>query len=159
MQECRGDDDLLAHALRVLGHPLILRLAEPEQLEQLVAPGSRRLRLEMMQARDQLEILHGGQRIVDGGRLGHVPDSALDLEWLRDHIEARDESQTRRRANQSRQDLHGRGFAGAVRAEETEDLARLDAEVQIVEGLFAAIAAREVFSPDHEAGPARRPWD
>ena len=48
------------------------------------------------------------------------------------------------------QDAHRRRLAGAVRAEEAEDLAALDAEADIVDGRDAAVALGEVLNLNHE---------
>jgi hypothetical protein len=61
------DDHFLPHAFRELGHALVARVAEAEELEQLALSRSRGLRIEMMQAPDELEVFGGREAVVERG--------------------------------------------------------------------------------------------
>ena len=61
-----------------------------------------------------------------------------------------------RRRQQAGQHLHRRRLAAAVRAEEAEDLAALDAEAHVVDGGEVAEALRQAVRLDRRRGLGRR---
>ena len=66
--------------------------------------------------------------------LGHVADAAPHLRGLADHVVPGDGGGARRGLEQGGQHPQCGGLAGAVRAEERDDLALLDVEVDAVDG-------------------------
>src|SRR5262249_7830904 len=78
-----------------------------------------------------------------------VSDAAPYLERLREHVEARDARGALARRHETRQDLHRRGLAGAVRAEKTDDLSLLDAERHVLDGRDRPVTLREMVDLDH----------
>lgn len=46
-------------------------------------------------------------------------------------------------------DLHGRGFSGAIRAEKSDDFTSADLEIDAVDRLLATVNLREFFDCDH----------
>ena len=82
----------------------------------------------------QHQVLPHGQLGVEREGLGHEADVPARL-----HVAALDRlAEEQRRAlgrrQQAGQHLHGGGLAAAVGAEKSEDLAALDAEVDVVDG-------------------------
>ncbi len=127
---------------------------EPEELEQLVAARVGGLAIEMVQAGDELEVFGGGEAVVERRSLRHVADTSLHVDRLLDDVEAGNPRATARRPDHAGEDLDGGGFAGAVGAQETQDLARLDAQVQTRERYLRAVLACQVVRLDH--GTLRR---
>ena len=71
-----------------------------------------------------------------------VTQPTLYLEWLLGDVIARDRGGTRIGANASTHDIHGGRLAGAVGAEEADDLTFSYAKRDVVQGLDCAIALR-----------------
>ena len=125
------DADALQHALRELAQLQPALGADADLVEQ---PARARAALGgaiAEQPGEVLEQLLGRQVVVEVRILGQVADAALDGE-----IAERPAEQlraARRREDELHQQLQRGGLAGAVGAEEAEDLARLDLERQAVE--------------------------
>jgi hypothetical protein len=81
---------------------------------------------EVVEPADHLEVLEAGQVLVHGGVLTRQPDLRADLRGVADDVEAGDARRALVREQQRGQDSDGGRLAGAVRAEEPEDAARLD---------------------------------
>ena len=146
------DEHLLPHALRELGHALLPRVAQAEELEQLVAARQRRLRIEMVQARDELEVLGRRETVVERRRLRHVPDALLDLE----RVGRRCRSRRRSRGRSSARIIPVRiltvvDLPAPFGPEETENLARLNRHRQINDRELRAVLLREVLGLNHDA--------
>jgi hypothetical protein len=60
--------------------------------------------------------------------------------WLTTQVRARDGRFSRRRCQERGEHAQGRGLAGTVRAEEAEDLACADREVDAADGLDLRLA-------------------
>src|SRR6185295_724623 len=102
---------------------------------------------------DELEILEDAHVGVERRRLGQVPRPAFGLDRLVEDVEAGDNGFALGRRHVAGQYPHRRRLAGAVRAEEAEDLAPLDAEADVLDGGYAAITFREVLDLDHGRSP------
>ena len=110
----------------------------------------------------QLHVLVGGQLAVEARILEDDAEAAA-------HLDAAASTGSRpssviaaaRRPQQRRQHLDRRGLAGAVRAEEREDLAGAHVERHAVDGAHVAERLDEVFDVNHRVslsrGLVRRP--
>src|SRR4029077_6336995 len=78
---------------------------------------------------------------------------ALGFDRLVEDVEPGDNRFAFRGRHVAGQNPHRRRLAGAVGAEEPEDLAALDAEADVVDGGHAAVAFREVLNLDHGGTP------
>ena len=104
---------------------------------------------------EELEVLLRRRALVDVGRLGDEVDLAADgLELARDLV-AEDPRVAARRLRSAREDADHRRLAGAVVAEQPEDLARARAEAHAVERADVAVVLHEVRDLDREAGGRR----
>src|SRR5437763_546095 len=83
--------DLLTPAFRVLAPAVVLVAEQPEELEQLATAGRRRFLIQMMETRDQLEVLAARETVIERGGLRHVADALLHFHRLFDDIESADE--------------------------------------------------------------------
>src|SRR5262245_3882662 len=105
----------------------------------------------MVKMRMQIEILPDGELAVEGKRLRHVADVAPRLHVIGAH---RLSEQFRRAfgyGQEARQHLHGGCLAGAVRAEEAENLAARDAKTHVVDGDEIAKAAGQAIRFDRRS--------
>src|SRR5207249_2906211 len=96
----------------------------------------------------ELEVLAGSQLLVERGVLKNETDARADRRRVVVDVDARHASGARRRAHQRAQDVDRRRLAGAVRAEEAEDLSRLNVQVDASHGLDRAEALGEVVDRD-----------
>ena len=116
---------------------------QPEALEQVVRDRARVL--EVPQPGDQDEVLPPAEDLVDGRELSGEADGLPHVRSLRGDIEAVDAGSPRVGLEQRGQDLHDRGLARPVRAEQGEDAAPRDVEVdaaqhvQLLVGLLQAL--------------------
>ena len=78
--------------------------------------------------------MHAGETVVEGGVLEDQPDGMTYLVLLVNDVETVEGGLTRSGPRQRAEDIDGGGLAGAVRAGETEDLARRDVEANVVDG-------------------------
>src|SRR3989441_10020546 len=75
-----------------------------------------------LQLGDEAQVAGHRHVVVEGRALGQVADAAADLARLREDIEALDPDRAAGRRQEAGDDAHGGGLAGAVGAEEAEDL-------------------------------------
>ena len=101
-----------------------------------------------------VEVLPHVQRAVEGVLLGHHADGLLGEGRMGDDVDAAHNRLSRARYHPGRQHAGGRGLAGPVRTQQTEDLARAHREVEPVDGrdVHARIDLRQVLRADHLGG-------
>ena len=89
---------------------------------------------------------------------GHDADEGLDLERLSDDVDVQDVRLARGRTKLTGEDSEHRRLARPVRAEEAEEFARLDRQVDSLQGVQGTVAFRELGRPDrrHSADDASR---
>lgn len=90
--------------------------------------------------------------VVDGCRLRHIADAALDLVGLVDDVIAGDRRAPAGRLEEPDQHLDRRALAGAIWPEKAENLAGLDVEIQPIDGDDGAEVLRELLGVNHQAG-------
>jgi len=115
-------------------------LHEVELLQQL--PGTRACLLagQLVQPPEHPQVLLSGQVLVDGRVLAGEPDDRSQLLRVRDHIESGYGGASGVRLQQRRQDAHRGGLAGTIRAEQAQDAAFFDFEVDAVQRTDLALA-------------------
>jgi hypothetical protein len=132
-----GDAEALLHPL---GHRLdatSARVGQADEFQQLVALG--RATAGAGQALVQLEHLVSPRPAGKAEELGEVAQLRARRPGARRR--ARDRRSAGRRAYQAAADLHQRGLAGAVGAEQPDQLALLDREADAAQRLDAAAVA------------------
>ena len=155
------------HQLRVVhqgqgnGQPLALpagqvlrlglaSLGQPQRLDQL---GCRpRLRVE---AAEQVDQLGDGQLRIEGRRLEADPDPRLERVGVPRHVEAEHADLATVGLAKALEDLDGRRLAGAIRAEQPEDLTGADLEAHAVDGVDVAVVLLQVGDADDGIGRHR----
>ena len=113
------------------------------------------LPVESVGAGPEAQVLLDREVPVEREALRHVADVTLDLSGLLGDVEAEQVRGTRGRREQPAQHPDGGGLAGAVGAEEAEDLARPNRERDPVDGLEGAKAAAQLAAPPPPALPPR----
>src|SRR5262245_1269915 len=86
----------------------------------------------MVELSVEFEILSDGQFVVEGESLRHVADVAACLHVVRPHRIAEQLRSSAGGRQKTGQHFHSGRLAGAVRAEEAENLATTDAEAHMV---------------------------
>lgn len=141
-----GDAEALAHAEGEGADALSGHAGQSGQLDDLVDPA----------ARDAMGVGQGHE--VADGRAARV--DRLGLQQGADLLErcgvlrvaaAVDGGRAAGRRVQADDHAHGRGFSGAVGAEESGDLTRLDGEAQSVDGCLVPVPLGQVAYFDHRA--------
>ena len=102
-------------------------------------------------AGEEVEVLPDLHVVVDTEDVGHEAEDATDLVGVPGDRPAVDLGVAGRRLEQGRQHPQRRRLAGAVRADEAEDLARLDREVDAGDGERPVVALDQALGPDDGA--------
>ena len=110
-------------------------------------------RRHALDLRDEGEVLRDGHVGIEGRRLRQVAGPPLGLDRLVEDVEAGDDGLAFGGRHVAGQNPHRRGLAGAVRAEEAEDLPALDAEADVVDRRKSSVPLREVLDLDHKSSP------
>jgi hypothetical protein len=145
-----GEADALPIALRELRAHAAAHLGNPGALHYLLDPRFPIAGRNALDLGDERQVFGDRHVGVERRRFRQVADAPLGLDRLIKDIEAGDDGFAVRGRHVAGQDPHGRRLAGAVRAEEAEDLAALDAEADVVDGRDTAISLREVLDLNHE---------
>ena len=125
------------------GAPVEVR-PDVRELDRRVAPAPELLAAKAVDARVEVEVLVHGEVVVERELLAHVADALADLLALGRHVEPEHRRAARRRREQAAEDADQRRLAGAVRAEQAVDAARVHLEVHAVERGEVAELARHV---------------
>ena len=128
-----GDADALAVALGELADDLVADAFQVAELEHLVDARAEFAAGDFLQPAAKIQVFADahvlGQRIV----FRHVADLALRFVRLGGDRNAADADPARGGGQVAGEDAHGRGLAGAVRPEETEDFAARHGEADVVD--------------------------
>ena len=159
VEEAAGEVHLLALAGREGPDALLALLLEPDRVDELLDPLLPLAHAEAVELAEHPELLADGEhpvaRLLPAG--DHVHDPA-ELLGLGGNVEAEDPGGSLRREEQGGQDLDEGRLAGPVRAEQAEELARRDLEVDAVEGDHG-VGLRLVDAPDPPRVDGRRRRD
>ena len=101
-------------------------------------------------AGDETQVLKDGQVFVERELLGHIAHLQAQFLGFLGHAAAENGCLPRGRHQQSAQEPHRRGLAGAVRAQETEDAAARDVEIEIAYRGYRTEAARQAAAGNGE---------
>ena len=127
--EAGGEVEPPAHAAGVGADPAAAGVAELEAAQQLAGPGAGGSAAEALQAAHHAEVLLPGLELVDGGVLPGEADRAADAAAVGDDVEPGDAGRARVRPQQRAEQPHGGGLARPVGAEQREDGAGADLQV------------------------------
>ena len=157
MDERRGEVEPPLHPARVRPDaPVggVLQVDDGEQLGHAVGGLASRHALEAALQREQFA---AGLEVVESGLLERDADAPPHLGGPLPDVDAVDPSAAGGGAQQRGEHADGGGLAGAVRAEEAEDLPALDGEVDAVDGADGGKVPHEPLGPDRRLRRSRHP--
>ena len=128
-----GDAEPLAHAAGVGADPVVRAVGEADLGEDLVDGGLRLGLAEAVETGRVAQVLAAGHVLVEADGVGQVADPSLDLARLPGGIEPHHRCLAVGRLGQPEQHQDRGRLARAVLAEQPEDLARVDREVEPVD--------------------------
>ena len=131
------------HAARERPDAHLAPVLEPEQVERLVDPDLALLAGQAVEAGAEAQVLVGGQVEVEGGLLEDDADLPANPERIGLDVEPRDLDASPGGLEQRRQHADRRRLAGPVRAQEAEELAGADVEVDRVDRAHPTVVAPE----------------
>src|SRR5665647_3314657 len=137
VQQRHADVDAALHAAAELLDPVLLAVGQRDQLEDLVDAFPERIAGEAVHAAPEDEVLAGAHVGVQSDVLGDDADDLFDGLRLADDRMPGDARVAAARPKQTAQHRDGGALAGAVGAEQAEDLALGDVEAHAVEGEHA----------------------
>ncbi len=118
-----GEAEPLPHAAREGLDPLVGDIVQADVIERVRDLRLALVALEADQAAGVVHVLGRGQIVVEADRVGQIADPTLDLQRLAHRIVAQHPHLSVRDLGQAEHHQDGGGLAGAVRAEQPEDLA------------------------------------
>ncbi len=159
MHQGAGDDELLAHAVAVGLDQLVLPCRQLEQVEQLVDPFLDRCPVLAVEPGDEAEELPAGEFLVDERAIRDEPEPGLGRHRGGQQIVATQPDAAGRGSEDAGDHPERRGLPGAVGAEETEQLAARDVQLDVVHGGEPAILLGQSFEFDHQVSRSgQRRW-
>jgi len=146
-----GDDDFAAHAFGVsaeefFGEGLEAEIEEGDELLDAFARGIGR---DAVEGGDHFEVFEAGEGFEDCAGIGDEADAFFDFEGVAEQVEAADGGGAAGGFEHSGEHFKSGGFAGAVGAEEADDLAGRDFEGDGVDGDLCAEVLGETIEGDH----------
>jgi hypothetical protein len=132
VEDGRGERQTLAQAERQRQRGPVAELREPEARQQRVDPAGGSRAVESIEAGGKPQVLQHGLIAVQREPLRHVADAAPHAGPRAAHVVAGHHRRAGGRRLQPTQHLDERGLAGAVGAEEAQDLARAQVEADLV---------------------------
>ena len=146
VHDAGGEGQTLFPAAGEFARELVPARGEAEALER-GAHGSARVG-QAVEAGDEIEVLLDGEVLVERELLSHVADLVLDAPAFGREVEAEHLALARIEAQEAAHQADRRGLAGAVGAEETDDLAAFDADRDVVDDLGGAEGLAQVAHVD-----------
>ena len=152
MQHAPGNVERPPHAPGQGGNLGVAPFAQVEQLQQFVAALANGGARQVAQHPGKAQVFVHRQRAVQGRLLEHQADLAAHRHALPEDIVASHVCLSFRGARQGGQHVDGGGFAGAVGAEQAEELAGGNGELQPVDGFQPTIAFAQMGRLNGEGG-------
>ena len=127
-----GQGELFLHAVGEVGDEFFRFAGEAHKLEQLGGAGGGGGLIEAVHPTYESEVFRCSKTAEEGQAFGDDADLALDVDWVRDGVEAKDLDGAGCRGEEASKHLDGGGFACSVWAKETKELAGSDREVDVL---------------------------
>ena len=147
VQESAGDGEFLLHAAGELAGELVGFFREFEFFEEWLGEG--RVVGDAVYARDEVEVLADREVVEEPGFVGEKRELALGGDGIGGEIDTANADGAAVGGDDAGEAAERAGFAGAVGADEAEDLAGLNGERQITDGGEIAVAFGEARDFDH----------
>jgi hypothetical protein len=148
-----GEAQPLLHAARQRLDVRIALAGEVDEVEQVADHPPPVRGRDAIAAPEEVEVLPDLHVVIDAERIRHEPEDAADLVGVPDHRVAADLGLAGARFQQRGQDPQRGRLPGAVGPHETEDLARLDREVDAGHGDRPVVALHQSIGSDDRAHP------
>src|SRR5262249_48220069 len=113
------------------------------QIDHPLAALGEMLAAETVNRREEIEVLHHGEILVEREALRHVADALANLRGVLRHVDAVDDGGARRRPEETAQHLDQCRLARPVRSEETEDGAAWNVETHVAQGAHRTVVVRD----------------
>jgi hypothetical protein len=143
-----GEGELLAHAVGVVGDELLGFVGEAHELEEFGGALGGGGFIQAIHAADEGEVLAGGEFAEEGHAFGDDADVTFHFDGVVEEILTEDLNGAGGGGEQAGEHLDGGGFAGSVGAEEAEELAGFDREIEVVDGGEGVKGTRESVGSD-----------
>ncbi len=139
-----GQPQSLSHAAGERAHTSIDHVSEPDLIEQVLDPFRCVRFAKAVEARRVPQVLASRRVVVEPDVVGQVADPTFHRQRVAPRVETIDTCRAAARLGQAEQHQDGGGLAGAVGAEQPEDLATADLQRQRVDGRAIAVALGEI---------------
>ena len=149
VQQGGGEDRSLLHAVRITLRQLVGKPAKAEPLDLTVDRPRGLSARHAVHLGDELKELAPRQFVIEVGLVGHIADSTGGFTDLGHRVIAIDEDAPGCGPEQADHHLDSSRLAGAIVAQQCEQLARLDPQVETPHRERVAVAARNAFELDH----------
>lgn len=156
VDEGPGETEALPHPFRVAAD-LRPDAVQPDEGEEVVDPPFPLGLAEPVEPRRVVEVLFCGAVGVEPDVFGHVANLLLHLDWVGGDLGPVDGARARGRLDEPDEHQDGGALAGAVRAEQPEDLAGGDLEAEVVHGSDAVVDLGQVVAADHRRSSVSSP--
>ena len=152
MDEDSGQAQALLHTAAEVSGQVVALLGEADQLEDFLNFFGPMRALHLIAGAKEIEILDDEHILVDAESIGHIADQAANLIALFVNIIAVNAGCARGRPQEKGEYFQGGRFAGAVAADEAENIAPGHLKVQAIEGDQLPVGMREVKRFDGPGG-------
>jgi hypothetical protein len=143
-----GEGEFFLHAVGEVGDEFFCFAGEVHELEEFFGAGSGGGGVEAVHATDKAEVLGCGETAEEGEAFGDNADLAFDFDGVGECVETEDPDTAGGGGEEAGEHLDGGGFAGAVGAEEAEELAGRDGEIDVLNGGEVAESPGEALGGD-----------
>ena len=149
VQQRLGQNQPLLHAKGELFHGVAATIGQSGALQCTVYGGPVASTLEMKGVGEELQKLAHAHVLVHAGLIGQIANQPLYVAWMCNHVQPTDLSCPAIDRQQSAKYLHQRGLAGAVRADQSENLPGANVQREAVECVRAVETLANLFHVDH----------
>src|SRR3984893_16492880 len=146
-----GERPPLGHASRVRSQDSVLAIGQLESLQQLRNPSRSQGLRHSVQVAEVIQVLGSCVPSVESGLIGNTPQPDPDLIQLFRQAQPVELDKPCIGAQNAAEAAQSRGLARAVLAQENEELAFLDLQVDAVDGAHVSEALAKSFDSDHES--------
>ena len=150
LHEDIGDAETLPHTSRVGARLPVRGVGHADPLEEADGPLFRCFSCEAVHHAGENQVLTTAHVRIEADIIRQVADDFLDRQRIPRAVEAIDFSCTGGRIREAEQHQGRGGLAGAVRTEQTEDLAFMNLEVQVIDRGYVAVLLHQLVRPDDD---------
>ena len=143
VQQGGGEQNLLAHALRIRGERRMAVIPERECPKEFVHLRFQNAARHAAKPAHQLQILPAAKMRVEVSLLGHVADAPLERGEILVHASSAVEDLAIRRLDEPGQHFDRGAFSGSVGTQVPEDFARLNGKADLADGCGVAVILRQ----------------